>query len=89
MASNDSAVGPGERALADLVAELTGIARSPAYCDPSVLDRLNTAFGRVRDHAPEVYRSDRSIVQFHFETDYFADDGDVDQAGLFDLGGGS
>lgn len=76
----------GERALADLVSELTGIARRPAHCDPEVLGRLNTAFGRVRDHAPGAYRSDPSLVSFHFETDYFADPTDNGQTSLFGEG---
>lgn len=78
----------GEQALGDLLAELTGIARRPAHCDPATLGRLNTAFGRVRDHAPVVYGSDPSVSAFHFETDYFASPDDVDQMVLFDQPGG-
>ncbi len=74
----------GERALSELLAELTGIARRPAHCDPAVLDRLNTAFGRVSDHAPAVYGSDPSVVAFHFETDYFATPDDADQGVFYD-----
>jgi len=81
-------IGPGERALADLVAELTEIARPPAHCDPVVLGRLNTAFGRVRDLAPDVHRSDPSISGFHFETDYFADSS-IDRLDLADTGDGA
>lgn len=63
-----------EQALAQLVSELASIARPPAHLDRDTLGRLNNAFGRVRDEAPEAYGSQRSIASFHFETDYFADD---------------
>lgn len=76
-----------EQALVDLVAELTEIARPPAHTDPTALRRVNAAFGRVRDAAPDTYRSNRSLLGFHAETDYFASDGEPSaQLPLFSSG---
>jgi hypothetical protein len=78
------------RALSDLVAELTGMANRPAHTDPHILGRVNNAFGRVRDNAPDAYRSDRRLAGFHAETEYFATDGDpLDQLDLFESSGNS
>lgn len=79
---------PGETALADLVVELTGIATPPAFVDPADLDRVNTAFARVRDHAPDAYRADPSLAGFHFQADYFANPADPNQPALFNTDGG-
>ena len=78
------------RALADLVAELTGMARHPAHTDPVQLGRVRDAFGRVRDEAPDAYRSHPGFGTFHAETEYFASDGDpMDQLPLFNGGQGT
>ena len=80
MASDD---GGAERALADLVSELAGVAQSPAFVDPVVLGRLDSAFGRVRDLAPDVYGSDRSIERLHFEASYFSSEVDEPESSGF------
>ena len=81
--------GGAERALADLVSELAGVAQSPAFVDPVVLGRLDSAFGRVRDLAPDAYGSDRAIQELHFEASYFSSEAAItDQGSLFDPAGG-
>lgn len=71
-----------EEALAELIGELAGVVQAPQFVDPVRLDRLNSAFGRVRDVAPDVYRSDRSIPSLHFGVDYFASPDHVDVESL-------
>ena len=83
MASDDR----GVQALTELVSELAGVVRQPAFVDPGVLGRLDSAFGRVRDYAPDAYRSDRAIERLHFETSYFSSDpDDTGQVPLFESG---